>query len=192
MLRKILYYTFAVVFSIVVTPVAGDFFVELARSRGFYDDPEATMSGVQEFMQIVNNTWWYPYIMGCVIGVGIGFVAHRMASTVDRRRNPPLTESALTLQYRRDLVPHEANNKNIFRWFSMKLVGRDNNGVENVHSTQIFVTFDKPSHTSYVRPSCSDQNTRLEVKDLTCKSAIIVAHGDLADTTVDLIFSERP
>jgi hypothetical protein len=60
------------VFALVCIPVVGDFFVEFARRRGVYDNPEGAVSTAVSFVVGIANYWWYPWLVFGVVCFGAG------------------------------------------------------------------------------------------------------------------------
>lgn len=61
---------FAVVLAIL--PVTSEFFIELARSYGAYDDPQAKLRNLLDMISGIASHWLYPWIAGGVLGFCIG------------------------------------------------------------------------------------------------------------------------
>jgi hypothetical protein len=62
----------SVVVALAVTPVAGEFFISLAREHGLYDHPsEKVVEAVTVLSAIVYSTWFH-WIGGAVFGFSAG------------------------------------------------------------------------------------------------------------------------
>jgi len=85
-IQRILVFVGGGIVTVMVLPVVSDFFVELARQLGAYDDPEATVSGFVTYLISMSQMAWYPYGLGFVLGVPMGFFLQYLAIRFDGRR----------------------------------------------------------------------------------------------------------
>jgi hypothetical protein len=139
---------------------------------------------------------WVFALAAFIVGVSFGLWTHYFATKVDRKRKqqPPdlAKKTHLRLQFGRDVTPFQVINENVWRWYSMKFIAVLPDASKRTQVTQIFIVFDAPGSVRFVRASCSNPDRQLQVQDMTDRSAVILADGDLADTTVDMVFSEVP
>lgn len=90
--------------ALTLSPVIGGFFVELARQRGLYDDPEATVNVLLSGIVEIASYWWYPWVAGGTVGLIVGvwldwFARKRDARQREQRRTLAikLTSASRTL-----------------------------------------------------------------------------------------------
>ena len=176
--------------SAAVSMFAEPFFTELYEKLGL-----DTSSWVDPMLSFLDSS---AAISGLifVFGVTIGAWGHFFATKIDRKRKQQLpdlvSKTHLRLQFGRNVTPFQVINENVWRWYSMKIVGVLPDASRQTQTTQIFVIFDAPGSALFSRVSCSDPERQLQIHDLTERSAVIIADGDLSDTTVDVIISEDP
>ena len=137
---------------------------------------------------------WFQLLAVGVFGAAVGAWLHWLATKFDKKNRPiQLAEKThLRLQFGRDIMPYQVLNENVWRWYSMKMIGVLPDGTKQAQVTQVFVTFDLPSVTTFARVTCSNPDRQIVIQDMSDRSAVIVADGDLLDTTVDVIFSHLP
>ncbi|WP_424941676.1 hypothetical protein [Aliiroseovarius crassostreae] len=197
-MRRVLQWIASLLFVLVISPIVGTFFIEYAKTLGFYDDPAAVVDALLMFASQIINSAAYPYVLGASGGAFAAVWLYWFAGKIERRQAKPvlLYDSELSLQFRKDPQPFEAKNLNIFRWYTFPVIMQvfDQSGQrkdENVVTT-IFLTFQDLSQTAYPVLKCSDPNLRLEVKDLSSRSAIVLLHGKAEDVTIDMSFRSQP
>ncbi|MDA8586632.1 hypothetical protein N9L47_10260 [Rhodobacteraceae bacterium] len=82
------------ILGLTLLPIIGDYFVELARQSGLYEDPQgdiqSLMTVVYESVEWVigfRSNWMYPYVLGGSIGLVIGSYLDRRSRSRTPRRN---------------------------------------------------------------------------------------------------------
>jgi hypothetical protein len=73
------------IFAIILAPVLSEFFIELARTKGIYDDPEKTLSKWITFLVNFASQEWYPYVLGGAAGLLCGVWLDRLSRRVTKR-----------------------------------------------------------------------------------------------------------
>jgi hypothetical protein len=66
--------------AIAVLPVFGEFFVELARQYGFYENPQGITGSVLNFISGLTVMSWYPWAAGFLIGIAVGAWINQLSS----------------------------------------------------------------------------------------------------------------
>lgn len=88
-LRSTFRWIAAALFAVVIVPIVGDFFVELARQLGAYDNPEARVSAFVAFLIGITEQPWYSYsvvgVLGLVAGAWIDWVLRLFESKTGAR-----------------------------------------------------------------------------------------------------------
>jgi hypothetical protein len=78
----------AVVLAIAVYPVAGEFFVELAREQGWYDRPSDRLAQMSASLSALGQADWFHWVGGWVIGLACGLW---LDALLKRRQSPSFT-----------------------------------------------------------------------------------------------------
>jgi hypothetical protein len=78
----------AAILTVAIIPVVGDFFVELARQNGVYDDPQASLYRLMDYFAYILSTPWYPWVAVGLLGAGLGILLHYFALFLDRNKGP--------------------------------------------------------------------------------------------------------
>jgi uncharacterized membrane protein len=85
-LRKTLRLIASAALVVVVSPVIGEFFVELARELGLYSKPSATLNWIMGAVDALINNPIYPWIAGGALGLFLGVMADAFARRTDSLR----------------------------------------------------------------------------------------------------------
>lgn len=102
----------------------------------------------------------------------------------------PKTSASGKFLMRRGQEPQEIQNDNVWRWFVFKsvAVNPDAKDKKKTLAVFIFLTFDLPVRSLYRRVSCSTEHVSINVLDVSDRSAVIAAEGDIDDCVVDFYF----
>lgn len=71
-MRRMLRNLSALAVVLVILPVASEFFIELARSYGLFNDPQAKLRGFLDSITVIASHWLYPWIAGGTVGLCVG------------------------------------------------------------------------------------------------------------------------
>lgn len=80
------------IFGIVLFPVISEFFVEYARQKGFYTNPEGFISILLSTISSLVNYWWYPWLSFGLLCFSLGVWIDWFIRFIDRRRQKKLLE----------------------------------------------------------------------------------------------------
>ncbi|WP_439629865.1 hypothetical protein [Shinella sp.] len=101
-MRKAFRYASLAFVTLVLSPVLGDFFVELARQRGFYENPEGVIGSISKIW----GSPWYQWFACVVLGLALGLWFDRFLKLAEKRKLPKLSYSL-----------QQGNNTNSHLWY---------------------------------------------------------------------------
>jgi hypothetical protein len=78
-----------IVLLLAVYPIIQEFFIELAREQGAYQEPTKRVRGVMTFLSDLAQDWRYQLAVAFLAGVFLGTILDWLARRIDRRRATP-------------------------------------------------------------------------------------------------------
>ena len=128
-------------FAALVVPVIGQFSIEFAKERGWYDAPSARVASILETLAPITGSWWFLVSLGfCGGAAGAYWVSEAWP-----RRRPVAKSALLELEiYGPGRNPHSIREENIARWCFIEAVYRIGQQARQIPHTFIVVVFDDP------------------------------------------------
>lgn len=66
--RQILRIAVTILLVLLILPIGSEFFIEMARERGVYENPTATITSAVTTLAALTTSWWYALALGFVAG----------------------------------------------------------------------------------------------------------------------------
>lgn len=205
--RSILTWVLSTVVGVIVTAVACEWFIEVAKDKGLYDNAgqrwDLVMGPVLDF--ITSGVVLYPLVAlaGVVGGLWIDALLKRHTKGVEpaaivegqesNKVSPiPAGRARLRLLYREGPDPEELESIEVYYWYTYHNKIFDKNGNALYTSFVIIVLFNNEFQHNYRRVFCSSSDIRVFTKDWNNRYAMVVVEGDPKGFIVDMKFSSEP
>ncbi len=189
-MRKLLGWLLTALTAGMIIPVIGEFFVELAKERGWYDQPGAKVSFIVECLSAITDLPGFYTALGFVAGGWFFYwVFHRLMPPQEGGLKPGKNGAFLRLQFGADgATPNAIQTQNVWRWYALTTIfaGTVPAAPVMARSWTVFLTFDKPLDIKQVVVEADGPLPIYEVKDTDSRSVVIAFMGDLSNRTVDL------
>jgi hypothetical protein len=140
-LRKLVGVLVSALFAMLVVPIVGQFFVELAKERGWYAAPSAWVVSVLELITPITGSWWFLVSLGFFGGAAGAYWILDALPRPARAAKSALLEVAIHGPSRN---PYSVREKNIARWSWLQAVYQTPRQPRQIPHTFIIVVFDNP------------------------------------------------
>jgi len=172
-------------------PVAGEFFVELAKEHGWYDQPSAKVKFVVDCILAVTDLPGFYPVLTFVAGLSVAYWLFQWLMPPPKSaEKAPSTDTYLRIQFGTPPTPPvSAGLSNIWRWYALAsvrvLVGPNGNQERETSFWALFLTLDKAVDVKQVIvETLSGAPPSYEIKDRDARSVVVVFSGDMADRLV--------
>jgi hypothetical protein len=128
-------------FAALVFPVIGEFSIEWAKERGWYDAPSAQVASILETLAPVTGSWWFLVSIGFCGGVAGAYWILDALPRSPRAARSALLEVAIHGSGRN---PYSVREDNIARWSWLQAIYQAPNQARQIPHTFIIVVFDNP------------------------------------------------
>jgi hypothetical protein len=128
-------------FAALVFPVVGEFSIEWAKERGWYDAPSALVSSVLATLAPITGSWWFLVTLGFCGGAAGAYWILEALPRPSRFAKSALLEVAIHGPGRN---PYSVREENVARWSWLEAVYQAPRQAVHIPNTLIFVVFDNP------------------------------------------------
>ncbi|MEQ8746435.1 hypothetical protein [Pyruvatibacter sp.] len=90
-LQRILRWAAAGLLGLMLSPVVSEFFIELARERGVYDNPTETLEGGIAMLSGLVNSQYFISTLALVAGLSVGLWLDHFLRRIERKHAPEAT-----------------------------------------------------------------------------------------------------
>lgn len=192
-IRRIIGPLITILTGLMLFPVVGEFFVELAKERGWYEQPSAKVKFVIDgILAVTDLPGFYP-ALSFAAGLSIAYwLLQWLALPSKGAEKTTSTETYLRLQFGTPpTLPVAENLSNIWRWYALAnvrvLIGPNGEQRRRTEFWTVFLTLDRPVDVKQVIVETSSGVPPIyEVKDRDARSVVVVFNGDMADRLISI------